>query len=159
MTSCATEHASMRPITYALQFRGVASEAGPGVLTARATAPGGSLVTVLGLDGLRGRFEPAPGEEALLESHIVLETDGSFELSGTIRFGSGHSLRLRTDGAGHLTPSLDRHLRHGSAVSKIHGGRGQFDGASGRITSNFFLSDTGELTDNQLGLVFISPED
>lgn len=149
----------MRPITYALQFRGVASEAGPGVLTARATAPGGSLVTVLGADGLRGHFEAAPGEEALLESRMVLEANGSFELSGTITFGPGQSLRFRTDGAGHLTPSPDRHLRHGSAVSQVNGGCGRFDGASGRITSNFFLSDTGELTDNQLGLVFMTPED
>ena len=149
----------MRPITYALQFRGVASESASGVLMARAAAPGGSLVTILDSDGLRGHFEPASGEEALLESRIVLRTDGSFELVGTIRFGPGHSLRFRTDGDGHLTPSPDRHLRHGGAVSQIDGGHGRFHGASGRITSNFFLSDTGELTDNQLGLVFVTPED
>lgn len=38
----------------------------------------------------------------------------------------------------------------------IAGGDGQFEGASGRITSTFFVSDTGDLTENQLGVVFVS---
>jgi hypothetical protein len=37
----------------------------------------------------------------------------------------------------------------------VLGGTGQFAGATGRVTSNFVLSDTGELTDNQFGLIFL----
>jgi hypothetical protein len=37
----------------------------------------------------------------------------------------------------------------------VIGGSGQFEGATGKITSNFVLSDTGELTDNQLGMLFL----
>jgi len=37
------------------------------------------------------------------------------------------------------------------------GGEGTFDGARGLITSNFLLSDTGELTENQLGVMFVRP--
>jgi hypothetical protein len=36
-----------------------------------------------------------------------------------------------------------------------HGGCGIFLGASGRIVSNFLVSDAGELTDHQLGVVFV----
>ena len=38
---------------------------------------------------------------------------------------------------------------------EVVGGTGQFEAASGRIVSNFVVSDTGDLTDNQLGLVFL----
>ena len=58
----------MKPVTYALQFRGVITVVAPGVLTLRATAPGCSLVTAVDDDGVHGRFEPAFGEEAVLES-------------------------------------------------------------------------------------------
>lgn len=56
-----------------------------------------------------------------------------------------------------ITYSLE--LR-GQAVERegglVAGDEGQFEGANGRITSNFFLSDTGELTENQLGVMFAS---
>jgi hypothetical protein len=37
------------------------------------------------------------------------------------------------------------------------GGEGALNGARGLITSNFLLSDTGELTENQLGVMFVRP--
>jgi len=37
----------------------------------------------------------------------------------------------------------------------IDGGAGAFEGATGRIVSNFLLSETGDLTDNQLGVLFL----
>lgn len=39
---------------------------------------------------------------------------------------------------------------------EVDGGEGQFAGARGRITPNFFVSDTGDVTDNHLGVVFVS---
>jgi hypothetical protein len=146
-----------RPLTYSLQFRGVASHVAPGVFSLRASAPGGALTTVVDEAGVRGRFEPAAGDEALLEARMVV-SDDSFEATGSINFGANHALRFRTRD-GRLQPTPDSHLRQGTASAEVEGGIGQFANASGRITSNFFISDTGELTDHQLGLVFIGPSD
>jgi hypothetical protein len=146
----------MKPVTYALQFRGVASHVAPGVLNLRASAPGGALTTTVDEDGVRSAYAAAPaedGDDALLVARMVVTHD-SFEATGSINFGTRHALRFRTRG-GRLAPTPDRHLRQGTATSDVDGGIGQFANASGRITSNFFLSDTGELTDHQLGLVFI----
>lgn len=59
---------------------------------------------------------------------------------------------------GRLADSADKHLRHGTAVLHVLGGTGQFEGASGRLTCNFVVSDTGEFTDAQLGMVFLADE-
>jgi hypothetical protein len=37
----------------------------------------------------------------------------------------------------------------------VVGGTGRLSGATGWITSNFLLSDTGDLTDTHLGLLFV----
>lgn len=149
----------MRPLAYSLQFRGVATEVAPSVLRVRTSAPGCSLVTTLEERGVYGHFEHAPGNEAVLESRLVLGDDGTFDEAGTITFSHEHVVRFRTVGAGLLSASPDPSLQHGTAVWEIEGGEGQFVDATGRITSNFILSDTGELTDNHLGLVFVRPQD
>lgn len=144
----------MKPITYSLQFRGHAADAA-GALRKQARAPGCALVTSLASSGVESRWVWSPDdEEALLESVVVLADDGRFDEDGTIHFSPSHALHIR--GTGHLAPSPDPHLMHGASVWEVVGGRGQFDAARGRITSNFFLSDTGELTENQLGVVFPS---
>ncbi|HJP72453.1 MAG TPA: hypothetical protein VJ975_12110 [Candidatus Limnocylindria bacterium] len=142
-----------KPVTYSLQFRGVASQVAPGVLSLRASAPGGALRTVLDDEGVRATYEPDAGEEALLEARMVVSED-SFEAIGSINFGASHAFHFRSHG-GRLAATPDGHLRQGAASGEVEGGIGQFENASGRITSNFFISDTGELTDHQLGLVFI----
>jgi hypothetical protein len=38
---------------------------------------------------------------------------------------------------------------------QVDGGEGQFAGARGLITSNFFVSETGEVTDCHFGLLFV----
>jgi len=40
-------------------------------------------------------------------------------------------------------------------IWKVERGEGQFEGASGLITSNFFVSTTGEVTDNHFGVIFV----
>ena len=75
-----------------------------------------------------------------------------FDELGTIVFTLGNSLRIR--GSGRLAPSADPDLRQGTIVWTIEGGDGHFEGASGLITSNFLLSATGDLTENQLAVVF-----
>jgi hypothetical protein len=37
----------------------------------------------------------------------------------------------------------------------VLGGSGQFEAASGRVVSTFLLSDTGDLTDSHLAVVFV----
>jgi hypothetical protein len=142
----------MKPITYSLQFRGLAAEL-EGGLRKQASAPGCALVTSLTHEGVAGSFVWAPGqEEAFLESTLAFTDRETFEEQGTIVFAHGHALHVR--GPGRLAASPDPHLRHGTVTWEIVGGDGQFEGASGRITSNFLVSDTGDLTENQLGVVF-----
>jgi hypothetical protein len=145
----------MRPITYSLQFRGQTEELAGG-LRKRGLAPGCSLVTNLTPRGVDARYVWSPDDdEALLESTVVFTEGDGFRESGTIFFSRGHVLHLR--GRGQLARSADPHLRHGTVVWEVAGGAGQFDGANGRVTSNFFLSDAGELTENQLGVIFAAP--
>ena len=70
-------------------------------------------------------------------------------------FGNGNALRFRSSSDGTLAPSAEPGLRHGAAAWVIDGGAGAFEGATGRIVSNFLLSETGDLTDNQLGVLFL----
>ena len=150
------EEITLQPIVYSLQFRGRVTSLSSRVLEQRASAPSQVLITTVDANGLAGRVEPGDGEEALLVSRLVLADDGSFDQSGTIEFAPGHVLAFHSIGAARLGRSPDPHLRHGAAVWEVEGGEGQFRGAHGRITSNFFVSDTNELTDNHFGLIFVA---
>jgi hypothetical protein len=146
----------LQPILYSLQFRGRITSVSSRVLEQRASAPSQVLITTVDANGLAGHVQPDGGEEALLVSRLVLADDGSFNQSGTIEFAPGHVLAFRSAGAARLGRSPDPHLRHGAAIWEVEGGEGQFRGAHGRITSNFFVSDTDELTDNHFGLIFVA---
>jgi hypothetical protein len=145
----------VKPLVYSMQFRGEARPFAPGILSAAMSAPSGALLTTIDADGVHGRFEAAPGEEATFRSRLAFADASSFEERGTILFGAGHALHLRSVGAGVLGPSPDPHLRHGTVMWQVERGEGQFEEAQGRITSNFFVSDTGELTDHQVGVIFV----
>ena len=54
-----------------------------------------------------------------------------------------------------LGGSPDPHLRHGTLMWQVTGGEGQFEHAEGRISSNLLVSDTGDVTDNQIGVIFV----
>jgi hypothetical protein len=148
----------MKQVVYAMQFKGSAApKAGvSGVIKASTTASSCTLSSVVGPDGLTGILLPAPGGKASFESEVTLTGDSSFSEAGTIRFGdSNHSLRFSTVGQGFLGKSPDPELKHGSVMWRVEDGEGQFAGASGLITSNFTLSDTGEVIDNHFGLIFV----
>jgi hypothetical protein len=138
-----------------MHFRGTSVPLSPGVLTARATAPSGALVTRIDTAGVVSAFEPAEGEEAHLECRLTFLDDGRFDEVGTISFGNGNALRFRSIGPGTIERSADPALRQGSATWRIDGGAGIFAGSSGRVVSNFLLSDTGEITDHQVAVVFL----
>jgi len=131
----------MQLIAFSLEFRGYSTALSPGVLTARGTAPANAL---------------SDGGEALLERRMTFMSETSFEDAGTISFGNGSALRFRSVGLGSLGPSARPDLRQGTAAWIVDGGAGAFAGASGRIVSNFLVSEAGELTDHQLGLVFLA---
>jgi len=140
------------PITFSLQFRGHVAKAGDG-LRKEARAPGCALVTSLTPEGPAARFVWASGdEEAFFESKLAFQDERRFEEEGRIVFGPGNALRI--SGRGRLAPSADPELRQGTVVWSIDGGDGHFDDSSGLITSNFLLSATGDLTENQLAVVF-----
>ena len=145
----------MHSVTFSMQFRGHTTPLAPGVLTARASAPSGGLVTRIDGEGVHGTFEPVDGDEALLERRLTFIDDTTFEEVGTISFGNGNAVRFRSVDAGALVPSPDPELRQGTAAWEIDGGAGAFAAATGRIVSNFLVSETGELTDHELGVLFI----
>src|SRR4051794_2930566 len=99
----------MRPITYSMQFRGQVAASTPEVLAARTSAPSCALITTVDGDGVHGRFDAGPDDEAVLRSEVVFADDHTFEGSGTVSFGHGNSLRLHTVGVGILGPSPDPH--------------------------------------------------
>jgi hypothetical protein len=147
----------MHAIAFSMEFRGHSTPLTPGVLAARASAPSGALVTRIDGDGVHGVFEPRDGAEALLERRLTFLDESSFDEVGTISFGGGNALRFRSVGLGSLDASPDPAFRQGTAAWAIDGGAGAFAGARGRIVSNFLISDAGELTDRQLGVLFVDP--
>lgn len=143
----------MRPIVYSLQFRGNATALTEGRVRLRLRAPSAALVTTIDATGIRGSFGDAAGEEATLEAKLTTGSQRSRD-GGWIGFGHGNSIRFR-DTAVRLGRCPDPHLEHGAVIRQVEGGEGQFAGAEGLITTNFFISDTGDVTENHLGLVFV----
>jgi hypothetical protein len=144
----------MAPLIYTLQFRGFTTSLSPRVLKASATAPAARLVTTVGRAGLVGRLDADSGDEAVLESRIFVDDDGALDVCGEILVGDGNVLRFRAVGSGRLAESPDPHLRQGAVVCEVIGGEGQFAETSGRIASTFLLSDSGDITETQLGVLF-----
>ena len=147
----------MRAIAFSMEFRGHSTPLTPGVLSARGTAPSGALVTHIDSEGVHGEFEPHDGSEALLERRLTFLNETTFEDAGTISFGDGNAVRFHSVGLGQLGPSPDPELRQGTVAWVIDGGAGVLEHAAGHIVSNFLVSDRGELTDRQLGVLFVDP--
>ena len=146
----------MKQVIYAMQFKG---KAGPGtaanVLKASTSASSSTITTVVDAQGVQGKIEPAPGGKAEFESEVTVTGDTSFSEKGSIRFGDGNRLHFSSIEHGYLGDSAEPKLKSGAVMWRVEGGEGQFAGATGYITSNFTLSDTGEVTDNQFGVIFV----
>jgi len=141
-----------------MQFIGnAAAMAGsPSVLKATTTASSCSITSTVGPEGVRGELRTTKGDKAIFESEVTLTGETSFRESGTIRFGdTPHRLHFSTVGGGSIGASADPRLKHGSVSWQLDSGEGQFAGASGLITSDFTISDTGEVIDNHFGLIFL----
>ncbi len=126
----------MQPIAFALRFHGEAVELDSGRFWAETRAPAGI-------------------DEALCRRDLEIKDDGSVVAAGVLSFGGDTAITFRARGV--LGASPDPNVRHGTAVLEITGGWGRLAGASGFVTSNFLLADSGELTDHHLGLLFVGP--
>ncbi len=147
----------MRETVYAMRFTGRAEPAGPDgqVLTAATSAPSMRVSSTVGAEGLDGRFEPLAGEAATFTSEVTFTSETSFQEVGAITFGAGNVVRFTTIGSGHLDASPDPTRKHGVVLWQVEGGEGQFAGASGLITSNFFVGAQLEIVDHQFGVLFL----
>lgn len=125
----------MRTIVLTQRFQGRLTDVGPGLLDA-----------ALRMDRAR------------LCSQLVFLDEHRFREEGTIDFGDGQQLRFRTMGEGHLAASPDPGFRHGTAVREISGGAGRLAGARGRVTSNFLVSVDGDVTDDEVAVIFVNEE-
>jgi hypothetical protein len=147
----------MKQLTFAMQFKGIVTPQNEDGTVLKASTKGQScqIRSTVGPGGLCGSIESAPGEEAFFESDVVFEDPSTFEEKGTIRFGNGNQLRFETVGSGYLGPSMEPGLRHGCISWRVVSGEGQFAEASGLITSNFTVSEAGEVIDNQFGVLYL----
>jgi hypothetical protein len=148
----------MKQIVYCMRFTGQAGPAEEGssdVLKAATSAPSSTVTSVVGTDGLSGSIEPVAGGETAFESEVRFTSEMAFLESGSITFGAGNSLRFSTVGSGHIGPSPESGLMHGSVMWQVDSGEGQFAGASGLITSNFTVDAAGAVTDHHFGLIFV----
>ena len=126
----------MDQVTFTRRLRGQITVVGPGVLAAELSTRGARVVTRL-----------------VLLDEVTLREEGTFD------FGNGNALRFRSLANGTLQQSPDGSLRHGASVPEVDGGVGRYAGARGRITSNFVLSADGEITDEQVVVLFIEGEE
>jgi hypothetical protein len=147
----------MQQLIYAMRFMGQAEPVGEAgnVLKATTSAPSSTLTSTVGPNGLTGTLAPAPGEEATFASEVTFTGETSFLETGTIGFGDGHALRFSTIGSGYLAPSVDRTRKHGTVMWRVEGGEGQFAGASGLITSNFFVDEELGVVDHHVGVLLV----
>jgi hypothetical protein len=160
----------VRQIIYAMRFSGHVTPVGtsPNVMKATTTAASCTWATVVGPDGLRTTLQQAAGGKATFESEVTFlggfessevtsAGEGGFKETGRITFGQGeHRLRFSTLGQGYIGPSTEPNLRQGAVMWQVEGGEGQFEGARGLITSNFSVSDAGEVTDYHLGVISVT---
>lgn len=147
----------MRELIYALRFTGQATPSSPDgqVLAAATTAPSSAITTTMAATGLTGQIEAIAGDVATFASEVTFTDEGVFLESGTIDFGPGDRVRFTTVGHGVLGPSADPARQHGAVLWRVVGGEGQFAGASGLITSNFFVGADLAVTDHHFGVLLL----
>jgi len=147
----------MREVVFALEFRGRAGTV-PGaehLREARSTASSQTLSTVLSGDGVHAQVEPAAGDTAVLESRVERFGDSTFVESGTITYGEAGSIVFETIGRGWVGPTPHGAGVVGGVLWRVTQATGGLAGAEGLITSNFTVTPTGEVTDNQFARLYV----
>lgn len=132
----------MRQISYSQTLNGRLTAVGPGLAD----------VELVGGD-------PTPlGADVRLASQLSFADRRAFREEGRIDLGEAGALRITSLGRGDLADSPADGVRHGTAVLEAEG-LGALEGAHGRITSNFVVSGDGEVTDEQVVVLFIEGEE
>ncbi len=122
-----------------------------------ATEMKGNLAPVEGKEGtftFRANGTGPNGEAVTTQSDVVMEPDG-FKEAGSIEYAGRGKVFFETVGLGTLSPSPVADLSFGAVVWRITGGEGEFQGASGHITSNFAVTAAGEAVDNNYSRIFL----
>ena len=137
----------MHELIYAMQFVGQATPASAdgNVLKATTSAPSSALTTTVTHRGLSSTLWPVDGGAATFASEVTFTSKTGFREVGTIGFGEGY-----------LDSSADETRKHGAVVWRIDDGDGQFAGATGLITSNFFVGEDLIVTDHHFGVIFLA---
>ena len=142
-----------------MHFKGRTSRASPDSQLLRTIGSATSCVvsTVIRGSGVETRLQASEGDLAFLDSELRVTGPDSYREDGSITFGDDNAnvLWFSTLGEGHFTSSIAPGTMAGSASWKVNGGEGQFAAAQGFITSNFTLSEAGELSDFHCGLIFV----
>ena len=140
-----------------MQFKGAATPGSEtGVLKATTSATSCSIKTVVGPDGVEGKFIPAEGGLAYFESEVRMTGADTFLESGSITFGDGdHTLKFSTVGQGTLVLETGSQAAVGAVIWKVESGEGVFKNATGLITSNFSVDETGGVVDHQFGVISV----
>ena len=150
----------MRQLTYVMHFRGQASPSADNAKILRITSSGTSsaMETLVGPTGVETTLHPAAGDLAFLESEVRLAGQDAFEDQGVLTFGDEghHELRFATVHPGHLGASPIPGTMAGSVAWQVRGGTGRFQSATGLITSTFAVTDSGQLSEYQCGLIFVA---
>jgi hypothetical protein len=141
-----------------MQFKGYTAPVGttPHVFQVITIASSCTITTAIGAEGVHGTLQLIEGGQAAFESTMTFTEETEFQAAGGITFGEGgHRLFFSTIGQGYLGPSAEPGLKQGAVTWHVDRGEGQFAGASGLITSNFFMSATGGVTDHHFGVLWV----
>jgi hypothetical protein len=145
-----------RQLLYAMQWKGQGTPVtGTNRLKIASKATSCVFTTVVEYDGLSSTVLPVAGATASFESEATFTGETSFQEVGAIKFANGSSIQFKSLSDGFLAPSASSKLKHGAVIFRIDGGEEAFDGASGLIASNFTVGEAGEVTENQLGIIFL----
>ncbi len=153
----------MRRVRYVMEFKGRGEQRSDGgnVWITASAAPSARVATTVGAEGVDATVEEIAGGRAEFNSEVEAHDGGPLEPGkrfrewGTISFGGDNVLRFDTVGAGRMDPVGETGILQGGIVWTVEGGSGQFDGATGIITSNFAVDADGEVTDYHCGVIFL----
>jgi hypothetical protein len=137
----------MKPIVLSLQFKGKATPM-PGTT--------GAMKASLTANTAGASAKAGLGQTANLESLVVMTGEATFIETGVISFGGRGALSFSTAGQGCIGPGSGtaQGLTTGAVIWRVVGGEGQFAGATGYVTSNFVVTADGDVTDNQVAVIF-----
>ncbi len=97
------------------------------------------------------------GEAVTNKSNVAMSAEGfaeGFKETGTIEYAGRGKVDYETVGFGSFGPSPVAGLQCGAVIWCITGGEGEFQGATGHITSNFSVNANGEAVDNNYARIF-----